>query len=41
MAFRFLPLMQLMDSVGNLAAKAKYEQTVPAFYYRPTSKDCA
>ncbi|XP_051905810.1 arf-GAP with dual PH domain-containing protein 1-like isoform X2 [Hippocampus zosterae] len=30
-----------MDSVGNLAAKAQYEQTVPAFYYRPTSNDCA
>ncbi|XP_019714378.1 arf-GAP with dual PH domain-containing protein 1-like, partial [Hippocampus comes] len=33
--------LELMDSVGNLAANAKYEQTVPAFYYRPTSKDCA
>ncbi|XP_029293124.1 arf-GAP with dual PH domain-containing protein 1-like isoform X3 [Cottoperca gobio] len=32
--------MQFMDSVGNNAAKAKYEQIVPAFYYCPTHKDC-
>ncbi|XP_053707280.1 arf-GAP with dual PH domain-containing protein 1-like [Synchiropus splendidus] len=33
--------VEFMDSVGNDAAKAKYEQIVPAFYYRPTHKDCA
>uniref|UniRef100_A0A8C9Z856 ArfGAP with dual PH domains 1 n=1 Tax=Sander lucioperca TaxID=283035 RepID=A0A8C9Z856_SANLU len=32
--------VEFMDSVGNNAAKAKYEQIVPAFYYRPTHKDC-
>ncbi|XP_034750250.1 arf-GAP with dual PH domain-containing protein 1-like [Etheostoma cragini] len=32
--------LEFMDSVGNNAAKAKYEQIVPAFYYRPTNKDC-
>ncbi|XP_034568171.1 arf-GAP with dual PH domain-containing protein 1-like [Notolabrus celidotus] len=32
--------VQLVNSVGNNAAKAKYEQIVPAFYYRPTHKDC-
>uniref|UniRef100_A0A3B3VFJ8 ArfGAP with dual PH domains 1 n=1 Tax=Poecilia latipinna TaxID=48699 RepID=A0A3B3VFJ8_9TELE len=32
--------LEFIDSVGNNAAKAKYEQIVPAFYYRPTSKDC-
>ncbi|KAA8585115.1 arf-GAP with dual PH domain-containing protein 1 [Etheostoma spectabile] len=32
--------LEFMDSVGNNAAKAKYEQIVPAFYYRPTHKDC-
>uniref|UniRef100_A0A0F8AGY2 Arf-GAP with dual PH domain-containing protein 1 n=1 Tax=Larimichthys crocea TaxID=215358 RepID=A0A0F8AGY2_LARCR len=26
--------------MGNNAAKAKYEQKVPAFYYRPTHTDC-
>ncbi|MED6261943.1 hypothetical protein ATANTOWER_012281 [Ataeniobius toweri] len=26
--------------MGNSAAKAKYEQKVPAFYYRPTHTDC-
>ncbi|XP_038126012.1 arf-GAP with dual PH domain-containing protein 1-like [Cyprinodon tularosa] len=31
--------LEFLDSVGNIAAKAKYEQIVPAFYYRPTSKD--
>ncbi|XP_067333102.1 arf-GAP with dual PH domain-containing protein 1-like isoform X3 [Channa argus] len=29
-----------MDSVGNNSANAKYEQTVPSFFYRPTHKDC-
>uniref|UniRef100_A0A8C2ZWQ5 ArfGAP with dual PH domains 1 n=1 Tax=Cyclopterus lumpus TaxID=8103 RepID=A0A8C2ZWQ5_CYCLU len=29
-----------MDSVGNNAAKATFEQIVPAFYYCPTQKDC-
>ncbi|XP_061703427.1 arf-GAP with dual PH domain-containing protein 1-like isoform X2 [Syngnathoides biaculeatus] len=33
--------LELMDSVGNRAAKTKYEQTVPAFYYRPDHQDCA
>ncbi|KAM9780192.1 arf-GAP with dual PH domain-containing protein 1-like [Neosynchiropus ocellatus] len=33
--------VELMDSVGNDVAKAKYEQIVPAFYYRPTHRDCA
>ncbi|XP_008288427.1 arf-GAP with dual PH domain-containing protein 1-like [Stegastes partitus] len=32
--------LEFMDSVGNYAAKAKYEQLVPAFYYCPTYKDC-
>ncbi|XP_041673014.1 arf-GAP with dual PH domain-containing protein 1 [Cheilinus undulatus] len=32
--------VEFVDSVGNDAAKAKYEQIVPAFYYRPTHKDC-
>uniref|UniRef100_A0AAQ4P511 ArfGAP with dual PH domains 1 n=1 Tax=Gasterosteus aculeatus aculeatus TaxID=481459 RepID=A0AAQ4P511_GASAC len=32
--------VELMDSVGNNAAKAKYEKIVPAFYYCPTHKDC-
>ncbi|XP_026180679.1 arf-GAP with dual PH domain-containing protein 1-like isoform X2 [Mastacembelus armatus] len=32
--------VEFMDSVGNNAAKAKYEQIVPAFYYCPTYKDC-
>ncbi|XP_071329706.1 arf-GAP with dual PH domain-containing protein 1-like [Trachinotus anak] len=32
--------VEFMDSVGNNAAKAKYEQIVPAFYYHPTYKDC-
>lgn len=32
--------LQFMDSLGNNAAKAKYEQIVPAFYYRPTYTDC-
>ncbi|XP_018536334.1 arf-GAP with dual PH domain-containing protein 1 [Lates calcarifer] len=32
--------VEFMDSVGNNAAKAKYEQIVPAFYYQPTHKDC-
>lgn len=37
--FFSLPL-QFMDSVGNNVAKAKYEQVVPEFYYRPTYRDC-
>ncbi|XP_004559452.1 arf-GAP with dual PH domain-containing protein 1 [Maylandia zebra] len=32
--------LEFMDSVGNNAAKAIYEQLVPAFYYCPTFKDC-
>uniref|UniRef100_A0A7N6B4Q6 ArfGAP with dual PH domains 1 n=1 Tax=Anabas testudineus TaxID=64144 RepID=A0A7N6B4Q6_ANATE len=32
--------VEFMDSVGNNAANTKYEQIVPAFYYRPTHKDC-
>ncbi|CAG00187.1 unnamed protein product [Tetraodon nigroviridis] len=32
--------VEFMDSVGNEATKAKYEQLVPAFYYRPTHTDC-
>lgn len=35
-----VPPLQFMDSLGNNAAKAKYEQIVPAFYYQPTYKDC-
>lgn len=33
-------LFQLMAAMGNDAARAKYEQKVPAFYYRPTHTDC-
>ncbi|RXM99919.1 Arf-GAP with dual PH domain-containing protein 1 [Acipenser ruthenus] len=29
-----------MDSTGNNAAKAEYEQKVPPFYYTPTFADC-
>uniref|UniRef100_A0A671X6M3 ArfGAP with dual PH domains 1 n=1 Tax=Sparus aurata TaxID=8175 RepID=A0A671X6M3_SPAAU len=32
--------VEFMDSVGNNTAKAKYEQIVPAFYYKPTHRDC-
>ncbi|XP_008328027.1 arf-GAP with dual PH domain-containing protein 1-like [Cynoglossus semilaevis] len=32
--------LEFMDSVGNNVAKAKYEQVVPEFYYRPTYRDC-
>ncbi|KAK9530740.1 hypothetical protein VZT92_012226 [Zoarces viviparus] len=32
--------VELMATTGNNAAKAKYEQKVPAFYYRPTHTDC-
>ncbi|KAF7651294.1 hypothetical protein LDENG_00113000 [Lucifuga dentata] len=32
--------VEFMESMGNNAAKAKYEQIVPAFYYRPTHTDC-
>uniref|UniRef100_A0A3B3DAZ5 ArfGAP with dual PH domains 1 n=1 Tax=Oryzias melastigma TaxID=30732 RepID=A0A3B3DAZ5_ORYME len=31
---------ELMAAGGNNAAKAKYEQKVPAFYYRPKHTDC-
>ncbi|XP_029629838.1 arf-GAP with dual PH domain-containing protein 1 isoform X1 [Salmo trutta] len=32
--------VEFMASNGNDAAKAKYEQKVPVFYYRPTHTDC-
>lgn len=32
--------VELVAAMGNNAAKAKYEQKVPAFYYRPTHTDC-
>ncbi|XP_066498421.1 arf-GAP with dual PH domain-containing protein 1-like isoform X2 [Hoplias malabaricus] len=32
--------VEFMASTGNNAAKAKYEQKVPAFYYCPTHLDC-
>ncbi|KAL6477208.1 hypothetical protein MHYP_G00157070 [Metynnis hypsauchen] len=32
--------VEFMASTGNSAAKAKYEQKVPAFYYCPTHTDC-
>ncbi|KAG9264561.1 arf-GAP with dual PH domain-containing protein 1 isoform X1 [Astyanax mexicanus] len=32
--------VEFMASNGNSAAKAKYEQKVPAFYYCPTQTDC-
>uniref|UniRef100_A0A8C3AWW3 ArfGAP with dual PH domains 1 n=1 Tax=Cyclopterus lumpus TaxID=8103 RepID=A0A8C3AWW3_CYCLU len=32
--------VELTATKGNNAAKAKYEQKVPAFYYRPTHTDC-
>ncbi|KAM4597784.1 arf-GAP with dual PH domain-containing protein 1-like [Polymixia lowei] len=32
--------VEFMASTGNSAVKAKYEQKVPAFYYRPTQADC-
>ncbi|CAB1417178.1 unnamed protein product [Pleuronectes platessa] len=32
--------VEFMDSAGNNAAKAKYEQIVPAFFYQPKHKDC-
>uniref|UniRef100_A0A3Q3FER6 ArfGAP with dual PH domains 1 n=1 Tax=Labrus bergylta TaxID=56723 RepID=A0A3Q3FER6_9LABR len=32
--------VELVAALGNTAAKAKYEQKVPAFYYRPTHTDC-
>lgn len=38
--FVLLCFSQLMAAVGNSAARAKYEQKVPAFYYRPTHTDC-
>lgn len=32
--------VEFMDSTGNNAAKAEYEQKVPPFYYTPTFADC-
>uniref|UniRef100_A0A3P9MLZ2 ArfGAP with dual PH domains 1 n=1 Tax=Oryzias latipes TaxID=8090 RepID=A0A3P9MLZ2_ORYLA len=32
--------LEFIDSIGNNAAKAKYENIVPAFYYCPTYRDC-
>ncbi|XP_061823255.1 arf-GAP with dual PH domain-containing protein 1-like isoform X1 [Nerophis lumbriciformis] len=32
--------VELMAAMGNNVAKAKYEQKVPAFYYRPKHTDC-
>ncbi|XP_031420517.1 arf-GAP with dual PH domain-containing protein 1-like isoform X2 [Clupea harengus] len=32
--------VEFMASSGNEAAKAKYEQLIPPFYYTPTNKDC-
>ncbi|XP_028669807.1 arf-GAP with dual PH domain-containing protein 1 [Erpetoichthys calabaricus] len=32
--------VEFIGSTGNDAAKAKYEQKVPPFYYRPTASDC-
>ncbi|XP_046887601.1 arf-GAP with dual PH domain-containing protein 1 [Hypomesus transpacificus] len=32
--------VELMAAVGNTTAKAKYEQKVPPFYYRPRHTDC-
>ncbi|KAM4530721.1 arf-GAP with dual PH domain-containing protein 1-like [Odontesthes bonariensis] len=32
--------LEFMESLGNNAAKAKYERIVPAFFYCPTYKDC-
>lgn len=32
--------VEFMASMGNDQAKAKYEENVPAFYYRPTRTDC-
>ncbi|KAK7918745.1 hypothetical protein WMY93_010029 [Mugilogobius chulae] len=32
--------VELIAVMGNNAAKAKYEQKVPPFYYRPTHFDC-
>ncbi|XP_018618887.1 arf-GAP with dual PH domain-containing protein 1-like isoform X1 [Scleropages formosus] len=34
------PEVKFMASTGNSAAKAKYEQRVPPFYYKPTYRDC-
>ncbi|KAM4604241.1 arf-GAP with dual PH domain-containing protein 2-like [Polymixia lowei] len=33
-------LVEFMKSRGNSAAKAVYEKSVPAFYYRPHQKEC-
>uniref|UniRef100_UPI00358E55A1 arf-GAP with dual PH domain-containing protein 1-like isoform X1 n=1 Tax=Myxine glutinosa TaxID=7769 RepID=UPI00358E55A1 len=32
--------IQVMERMGNKAAKDKYEKFVPPFYYRPTMDDC-
>ncbi|XP_048847081.1 arf-GAP with dual PH domain-containing protein 1-like isoform X5 [Brienomyrus brachyistius] len=32
--------VKLMSALGNNAAKVKYEQRVPPFYYKPTFLDC-
>ncbi|TRY83757.1 hypothetical protein DNTS_025255 [Danionella cerebrum] len=32
--------IQFISSMGNEAAKAKYEQSVPPFYFRPSHSDC-
>ncbi|KAM9773732.1 arf-GAP with dual PH domain-containing protein 1 isoform 1-T1 [Syngnathus typhle] len=32
--------VEIMADLGNNVAQAKYEQNVPAFYYRPTHTDC-
>ncbi|KAK2876939.1 hypothetical protein Q8A67_021035 [Cirrhinus molitorella] len=32
--------IEFITSMGNEAAKAKYEQQVPPFYYRPSHTDC-
>ncbi|XP_076123182.1 arf-GAP with dual PH domain-containing protein 1-like [Alosa pseudoharengus] len=32
--------VKFIASAGNTAAVAKYEQKIPAFYYRPTNTDC-
>ncbi|XP_029914929.1 arf-GAP with dual PH domain-containing protein 1-like [Myripristis murdjan] len=32
--------VEFMESTGNNAAKVKFEQKVPAFYYQPTHTDC-
>ncbi|KAG9340460.1 hypothetical protein JZ751_021573, partial [Albula glossodonta] len=34
------PEVEFIASTGNNAAKDKYEQKIPPFYYRPTHTDC-